>query len=51
MPDEVVAALVRDLGLPDSLQEVGVPREDLEEIAGEYGSGAEEALEILRAAY
>ena len=50
-PDGTVAALVRDLGLPNSLQEVGVPREDLEEIAGEYGDLAEDALEILRAAY
>ena len=50
-PAGAVAALVRELGLPDSLQEVGVPREDLEDIAAEYGDRAEDALEILKAAY
>lgn len=50
-PAGAVAALVRELGLPDSLQEVGVPREDLEDVAAEYGGRAEDALEILKAAY
>ncbi len=50
-PAGAVAALVRELGLPDSLQEVGVPREDLEDVAAEYGDRAEDALEILKAAY
>ncbi len=50
-PAGAVAALVRELGLPDSLQEVGVPREDLEDIAAEYGDRAQDALEILKAAY
>ncbi|MGI9048016.1 MAG: iron-containing alcohol dehydrogenase [Rubrobacteraceae bacterium] len=50
-PDEAVAALVGELGLPNSLQEVGVPREDLEDIAAEYGDLAEDALEILQTAY
>ncbi len=50
-PPERVSALVRELGLPDSLREVGVPEGDLESIAGEYGGRAEEVLEILKAAY
>jgi alcohol dehydrogenase class IV len=44
-----VSSLVEELGLPDRLREVGVPEEDLEDIAGEYGDG--EALAILEAAY
>ena len=50
-PPERVASLVEDLGLPGRLGEVGVPEEDLEAIAGEYGDGAGEALAILTAAY
>ena len=50
-PPERVASLVNELGLPGRLREVGVPEEDLEAIAGEYGERAEEALEILKAAY
>ena len=50
-PPERVASLVEGLGLPDSLREVGVPEQDLESIAGEYGDRAEEVLEILKAAY
>jgi alcohol dehydrogenase class IV len=46
-----VSSLVEDLGLPSRLREVGVPEEDLEAIAGEYGDGAGEALAILKAAY
>ncbi|HEX5914063.1 MAG TPA: iron-containing alcohol dehydrogenase, partial [Rubrobacter sp.] len=48
-PPERVSSLVEELGLPGRLREVGVPEEDLEVIAGEYGDG--EALAILRAAY
>ena len=50
-PPERVSSLVEDLGLPGRLREVGVPEEDLEAIAGEYGDGAGEALAILKAAY
>jgi alcohol dehydrogenase class IV len=50
-PPARVSSLVRELGLPDRLREVGVPEEDLEEIAGEYGDRAGEALAILTAAY
>jgi maleylacetate reductase len=48
-PPERVSSLVEDLGLPGRLREVGVPEEDLQAIAGEYGNG--EALAILKAAY
>ena len=48
-PPERVSSLVEELGLPGRLSEVGVPEEDLEDIAGEYGEG--EALAILKAAY
>ncbi|MDQ3863779.1 MAG: iron-containing alcohol dehydrogenase [Actinomycetota bacterium] len=50
-PPERVASLVEELGLPSRLREVGVPEEELESIAGEYGKAAGEALAILRAAY
>ncbi|MBA2713515.1 MAG: iron-containing alcohol dehydrogenase [Rubrobacteraceae bacterium] len=50
-PPERVSSLVDELGLPDSLREVGVPEEDLESIAGEYGEREEEVREILRVAY
>ncbi|MDQ3252162.1 MAG: iron-containing alcohol dehydrogenase [Actinomycetota bacterium] len=50
-PPERVSSLVEDLGLPSRLREVGVPEEDLEAIAGEYGEEAGEALKILKAAY
>ncbi len=50
-PPERVSSLVEDLGLPSRLREVGVPEEDLEAIAGEYGEEAGEALAILKAAY
>jgi len=50
-PPERVSSLVEDLGLPRRLREVGVPEEDLEAIAGEYGEEAGEALKILKAAY
>jgi maleylacetate reductase len=48
-PPERVSSLVEKLGLPGRLREVGVPEEDLEDIAGEYGDG--DALAILKAAY
>jgi maleylacetate reductase len=50
-PPARVSSLVRELGLPDRLREVGVPEEDLEDIAGEYGDRTGEALAILTAAY
>jgi maleylacetate reductase len=50
-PPERVASLVEELGLPGSLREVGVPEEDLEPIAGEYGGRSRVALEILKAAH
>jgi maleylacetate reductase len=50
-PPARVSSLVRELGLPDRLREVGVPEEDLQEIAGEYGDRAGQALAILTAAY
>jgi maleylacetate reductase len=50
-PAESVAALVEKLELPNRLSEVGVPEEDLEQIAGDFGDLAGEALEILRRAY
>ncbi len=49
-PAEKVAALVGELGLPSSLREVGVPEEDLDEIAGEFGDRAAEARGILGSA-
>ena len=48
-PPERVSSLVEELGLPGRLREVGVPEEDLEDIAREYGDG--DALAILEAAY
>ena len=50
-PGERVAALVHELGLPSRLSESGVPEEDLDAIAKEFGEGAEDAREILRRAY
>jgi alcohol dehydrogenase class IV len=50
-PAESVAALVEKLELPKRLSEVGVPEEDLEEIARDFGDIAGEALELLRRAY
>jgi alcohol dehydrogenase class IV len=46
-----VSALVRGLELPSRLREVGVPEEDLDEIALEVGGSKEDALAILRDAY
>ena len=50
-PAESVTALVEKLELPKRLSEVGVPEEDLEEIARDFGDIAGEALELLRRAY
>jgi alcohol dehydrogenase class IV len=50
-PQGRIASLVEELGLIASLREVGVPEEDLEFIAGEYGDREKEVLEILREAY
>jgi alcohol dehydrogenase class IV len=50
-PPERIAALARELGLPASLREVGVPEEDLKAIAAEYGDREREVSDILRAAY
>ena len=50
-PAEKVAGLVEKLGLPNRLRDAGVPEDDLEEIAGEFGDRSENALTILRAAY
>ena len=50
-PARRVAELVRELGLPDRLRDVGVPEGDLESIALEYGQRADDAREILTRAY
>jgi len=50
-PPECVTSLVTELGLPNSLREVGVPAEDLEAIAEEYGERSGEVRKILKAAY
>jgi len=46
-PDERIAALVRELELPSTLPEVGVPEEDIDDIAAEFGDRSDEAREIL----
>src|SRR5215218_2194004 len=46
-----VSTLVRGLDLPSRLREVGVPEEDLEIIAAEFGDQGEDALAVLRSAY
>ena len=50
-PPEQVASLVKGLGLPHRLRDVGVPEEDFEDIAGGFGDKKLEALRILNAAY
>lgn len=50
-PAERVASLVQRLRLPGRLREVGVPEEDLGDIARDFGDRREDALSILRAAY
>jgi alcohol dehydrogenase class IV len=49
-PAKSVAAIVEKLELPSRLRDVGVPEEDIEEIAQEFDDRAEDALEILRRA-
>ena len=46
-----VSTLVRGLDLPSRLREVGVPEEDLEIIAAEFGDQGVDALAVLRSAY
>jgi maleylacetate reductase len=46
-PPQQIAALVRTLGLPSRLDEVGVPRENIGAIAEEFGEKREQAREIL----
>ena len=50
-PAEQVASLVRGLGLPHRLRDVGVPEDEFEGIAGGFGDRKLEALGILNAAY
>jgi maleylacetate reductase len=50
-PADRIAALVQELGLPGRLREVGVPEEDLEYIASDFGDREADALAILTAAY
>ena len=49
-PAERVASLVEELELPSTLREVGVPEDDLDSIAEEFGDRAQDAREILRRA-
>jgi maleylacetate reductase len=46
-PTERIAALVEGLELPNRLGDVGVPEEDLDDIAEEFEDRADEAREIL----
>jgi maleylacetate reductase len=48
-PAERVYSVVDRLGLPSRLRDVGVPEEDLEAIARDFGEQQEEAFAILRA--
>src|SRR5215208_3450624 len=50
-PGGRVSTLVRELDLPNRLRDVGVPEEDLNSIAREFGDHKEDALAILRDAY
>ncbi len=50
-PAESIAALVERLELPNRLRDVGVPEEDLDSIAEDFGDWAGEAREILRRAW
>lgn len=49
-PAERVASLVEKLELPGTLREVGVPEDDLDLIAEEFGDRAKDAREILHRA-
>ncbi len=46
-----IASLVRGLGLPHRLRDVGMPEGELENIAGGFGDNKIDALRILNAAY
>ena len=50
-PAGQVASLVRGLGLPHRLRDVGVPEDEFENIAGGFGDKKIDALRILNAAY
>jgi maleylacetate reductase len=50
-PAERVSLLVEALDLPHRLRDVGVPEEDLQSIAREFGDREDDALAILRDAY
>ena len=50
-PNEGIADLVARLDLPNRLRDVGVPEEDLESIAQDFGDRAGDAREILRRAW
>ncbi|HEX2728326.1 MAG TPA: iron-containing alcohol dehydrogenase [Rubrobacteraceae bacterium] len=50
-PDGRVAVLVRELGLPGRLRDVGVPEAEIEKIAGEYGEREADARDILHRAW
>ena len=50
-PPSRIAGLVEGLGLPGSLRGAGVPEEDLDDIAGEFGDRASDARRILELAY
>ena len=50
-PNKQVASLVRGLGLPHRLRDVGVPEGEFENIASGFGDRKLEALLILNAAY
>ena len=46
-----ISSLVRGLGLPHRLRDVGVPEDEFENIAGGFGDRKIDALRILNAAY
>jgi alcohol dehydrogenase class IV len=50
-PSERISSLVERLGLPGRLRDVGVPEENLEDIARDFGDQQVDALAILRASY
>src|SRR5829696_5597656 len=50
-PAGSISALVEELELPNRLRDVGVPEEELEDIARDFGEREQDALAILRAAY
>ena len=50
-PAGSISALVEELDLPNRLRDVGVPEDELEDIARDFGEREQDALAILRAAY